>query len=162
MKLAKIFLPIAVVSLLAMVVIMWITFAMGAIVPDVEGGGAEALGAGIAAMFGALFIIIINVAATILFGGFALGIFICWICVFKSRKKFNALTGAFVLSCLIFPLVLVAAIITALLYVATSPIGAVVVLLGFAFFLAAFIGVCVAFGKANALRKKEGLEGGVA
>ena len=160
MKLAKIFLPIAVVSLLAMVVIMWVVFAMGAIAPDIEGGGEEALGAGIAAVFGALFLIIINVVATLLFSGFALGIFICWICVFKSAKKFNALIGGLVLSCLIFPLVLIAAIITALLYVATSPAGAVIVLLGFVLFLAAFIGVCGAFGKAKAQRKREGLQNG--
>ena len=155
MKLAKIFVPIAAASLLVMVIIMWVVFAMGAIVPDVEGGGADALGAGLAAVFGSLIIIVINVAATLLFGGFALGLFICWICLFKGRNKFGALTGALVLACLIVPAVVIAAIITAILYFATSPIGAVIVLLGLALYLAAFIGLCVAYGKVNSLRKKE-------
>ena len=160
MKLAKIFLPIAFVGFIGMLIVLWVLFAQGAFAPDVgEDADASAqLGAGIAAVFGAIIFIAMNVVVTLLFAGFGLGILICWICFFKGRNKFGAMTGALVLMCLILPTVLIATILSLVMYGAFSPIGAVGIIFSLICFLTSFIGFCVAYGKEKALRKRGDLQ----
>ena len=158
MKLSKIFLPIAFVGFIGLTIILWVLVVQGAFViePGEDADASAELATGIAAAFGAFFLIIFNAAVTLLFAGFGLGILICWICMFKGRNKFAALTGALVLLCLIFPTVLIAAIVTCVSFVANVPLSIVVAIFSLLGFLTSFVGVCVGYGKERALRKKEG------
>ena len=143
MKLAKIFVPISFVGLIGLIVIIWAVFA----------GSFASIGIAISA----LLFMVMGVVATIIFSGFTLGVLICWICIFKGRNKFAALTGALVLLCLALPLIIIVAALTIMMYSAVSPIGIVFAIFSLLGFLTSFVGVCVAYGKAKSLRNQESL-----
>ena len=145
MKTAKIALPIAVLSLIGLIVAMFL-FNDTSVAPDENQLGYA---------LGVAFIFLFTIIPMIAFIPFGVAILICELCLLFSHRKFAALTAALVLMCLLLPVVLFVS------WISFSGLGqysttlAIIVAISTICYIAALVAVFITYFKYRNLHKKE-------
>lgn len=144
MKLAKIALPIAILSLIGLAVALF-TFNSTSVAPDENQLGYA---------LGLPFIIIFTLIPMISFIPFGGAIIICELFLLFSRRKFAALTGALVLMCILLPVVLYVSYMCIFGLGQYSPTLVIIVAVSAVCYLAALVLVFINYFKYRKLHKK--------
>lgn len=144
MKIAKIFVPLALLSLVGIIIAM-VMFNQTA---NNSGPAEDQLAFGLTYIF----LLIFTIIPMGLFIPFGLAIIICWICMLAKRNNYPSLTGALVLMCLLLPLVLFTSIYSLMALAQYSTAFLAIVAGSAALYLASLIAVIVAHVKERKAR----------
>lgn len=142
MKLAKIAVPLSVLSLIGIILAMVIFNKTFSVSEEEQLGFA----------LGYFFLINFTFWPMAIFIPFGFALVVCEICMLAKRDKYPALTGALVLMILLLPLVLFVSAYTLLALASYSAAFTSVMAVSFIIYLASFLTVCIAHAKERRAR----------